>query len=199
VGATGKTGAQGPTVTGAAGYRGAPGKTGAAGPAGGKAVGLPGAKGPKGATGPMGTPKPDQLPQGATGATGYGEPGATGPTGNHGNPSTCFEVYVDSVSNFDALLNSANLESGALGQASTQDTQASCPADTTCVGGGRTCLPGGWKNSYGFPFGTHLDASNGSYLDVSGWQGNCGAGPVRVYAICCPIGTVNVPSYGQYL
>jgi hypothetical protein len=31
-----------------------------------------------------------------------------------------------------------------------------------------------------------------------GWKGNCGAGPVRVYAVCCPVGTPQASSYSTY-
>jgi hypothetical protein len=87
-----------------------------------------------------------------------------------------------------------------LGSAPAVDTKAVCPSQTSGVGGGVVCLHNGWKGSYGYPVAGGLDQLKPSYVDVAGWQGNCGAGPVRVYAICCPIGTVNVPNnYGQYL
>jgi hypothetical protein len=99
-------------------------------------------------------------------------------------------VYTDSVTNFDALVAKPPK---TLGTASPTDITATCPSGTTTVGGGRNCLTGGWKGSYSFPVGT-ADSTT-SNLDATGWRGNCGSGPVRVYAICCPLGTPAIARY----
>jgi collagen type VII alpha len=83
-GATGATGLQGATgsgatgATGATGLQGATGSgaAGATGETGATGIGASGATGPQGATGPAGGPTGPQGPQGATGEP--GPPGATG-------------------------------------------------------------------------------------------------------------------------
>jgi len=157
--------------------------------------GFPGKAGPAGPPGPDVVAYPGQFAQGATGPAGQGAPGAVGATGGHGDPTTCFEIFQDTPnSNFDYNLKNPPQTLAAAGS----DVKATCPTGTTAVGGGRNCLTNGWGKSYAFPFGSSLDAVKPNYVDAAGWQGNCGAGPVRVYAICCPYGvTPSTPSrYG---
>jgi len=172
---TGNTGAAG--ATGLAGF---PGATGVHG------VGATGPIGPKGKTGMTGTAAPGQLPQGETGPSGVGNPGATGPTGAGGQPTLCYEVYSDSVSNFDYMVQNPPY---TLPPAQTTDQQALCPTGTTAASGARQCLTGGWKSSYAYP----QVGANGVSV---GWNGNCGLGPVRIFVLCCPMGSTPAqPSY----
>jgi hypothetical protein len=154
-------------------------------------VGNPGPKGPKGLTG---TPYPGQFPNGPVGPTGEGGAGAPGPFGGNADRRSCFEVIKDSILGFDLLL---TLKTPAVTPAPTQDTQATCPNGYTAVGGGHNCLPGGWYGSYDFPFGRYPDSVQTHNFDTQGWQGNCGKGPVRIYAMCCPIGTPLSDSFGS--
>jgi len=185
-GATGATGIQGQSTIGNTGAPGAPGSVGLPGPTGPHAIGATGPAGAKGRTGPTGTAYPGQLPKGATGAPGLGQNGPTGPTGAGGQPTSCYEVYSDSVTNFDYLVQNPP---SSLSSAQSTDQQGLCPSGTTAASGARQCLTGGWKGSYAYP----QVGPNGVSV---GWNGNCGAGPVRIFVLCCPMGSTPAqPSY----